>query len=357
MDGVFHLIFRCGEVGRTYNRSFGTFLDEIPVNNSRHVGKYGTINPSKESVGVSEFVTSIFRNVKDAGDVFSVDYSIDFGSWFLDMWGTLVLVEFDSMDQVESSSTSKALVVAIGIIGSQVYKKLVVGGEACVNIVAMISIFGKKLEVDEMEGLKHLYLCIEKGYNSMPLDLPGTPFKKAMKAHDEARYSKRLSKKQLFFENYDYAMDLFLIYVVTLSIFPGFLYENTGSHQLGTWYPLVLVTTYNVSNLAVRYVPLIKVLKMESRKGITVLVLSRFVFIPLFYFTSKYGDQGWMIVLVIFLGVTTGYPAMSIMTVAPQSCTGPDRYALGNMLVLSLQIGGVIGIGIDWLWIIGNGSF
>ncbi|GJR12490.1 abscisic acid 8'-hydroxylase 2-like protein [Tanacetum coccineum] len=47
--------------------------------------------------------------------------------------------------------------------------------------VAMISIFGKKLEVDEMEGLKHLYLCIEKGYNSMPLDLPGTPFKKAMK--------------------------------------------------------------------------------------------------------------------------------------------------------------------------------
>ncbi|GKC68425.1 hypothetical protein Tco_1101023, partial [Tanacetum coccineum] len=32
-------------------------------------------------------------------------------------------------------------------------------------------------------------------------------------------------------------------------------------------YPLVLVTTYNVSNLAVRYVPLIKVLKLESRKG------------------------------------------------------------------------------------------
>lgn len=45
----------------------------------------------------------------------------------------------------------------------------------------MISVFGKKLEVDEMEGLKHLYHCIEKGYNSMPLDLPGTPFRKAMK--------------------------------------------------------------------------------------------------------------------------------------------------------------------------------
>ncbi|XP_071741016.1 abscisic acid 8'-hydroxylase 2-like [Rutidosis leptorrhynchoides] len=48
--------------------------------------------------------------------------------------------------------------------------------------VAMISVFGNKLEANEMEGLKHLYHCIEKGYNSMPLDLPGTPFKKAMKA-------------------------------------------------------------------------------------------------------------------------------------------------------------------------------
>ncbi|CAH1446798.1 unnamed protein product [Lactuca virosa] len=48
--------------------------------------------------------------------------------------------------------------------------------------VAIISVFGKKLEVDEMKGVKHLYQCIEKGYNSMPLDLPGTPFNKAMKA-------------------------------------------------------------------------------------------------------------------------------------------------------------------------------
>ncbi|KAI3819489.1 hypothetical protein L1987_13328 [Smallanthus sonchifolius] len=48
--------------------------------------------------------------------------------------------------------------------------------------VAMISVFGKETEVNEIEGLKHLYHCIEKGYNSMPLNLPGTPFKKAMKA-------------------------------------------------------------------------------------------------------------------------------------------------------------------------------
>lgn len=47
--------------------------------------------------------------------------------------------------------------------------------------VAMISVFGNKRDF-EVEGIKHLYDCIEKGYNSMALDLPGTPFHKAMKA-------------------------------------------------------------------------------------------------------------------------------------------------------------------------------
>lgn len=46
--------------------------------------------------------------------------------------------------------------------------------------VAMISVFGNKRDF-EVEGIKNLYHCIEKGYNSMALDLPGTPFHKAMK--------------------------------------------------------------------------------------------------------------------------------------------------------------------------------
>ncbi|OAY61198.1 abscisic acid 8'-hydroxylase 2 [Manihot esculenta] len=50
--------------------------------------------------------------------------------------------------------------------------------------VAMISVFGEK-QHSEMEGIKHLYRCLEMGYNSMPLDLPGTPFHKAMKARKQ----------------------------------------------------------------------------------------------------------------------------------------------------------------------------
>nr|QNS29973.1 cytochrome P450 [Nothapodytes nimmoniana] len=48
--------------------------------------------------------------------------------------------------------------------------------------VAMISVFGDNQDVQEMKKIKFWYQCLEKGYNSMPLDLPGTPFRKAIKA-------------------------------------------------------------------------------------------------------------------------------------------------------------------------------
>ncbi|KAH7838857.1 hypothetical protein Vadar_031999 [Vaccinium darrowii] len=139
------------------------------------------------------------------------------------------------------------------------------------------------------------------------------------KGEDEVKQHEILSKKQLLFQNMDYALDLYLIYVLTLSIFPGFLYENTGTHhKLGSWYALVLIAMYNVWDLISRYIPVIECLKIKSRKGLTLAVLSRFLLIPAFYFTAKYGSQGWMIVLVSFLGLTNGYLTVCVMTEAPK---------------------------------------
>lgn len=44
-----------------------------------------------------------------------------------------------------------------------------------------MSAFGDKEEPTEIEAIKLLYQSLEKGYNSMPLDLPGTLFHKSMK--------------------------------------------------------------------------------------------------------------------------------------------------------------------------------
>ncbi|XP_028783212.1 equilibrative nucleotide transporter 3-like [Neltuma alba] len=165
----------------------------------------------------------------------------------------------------------------------------------------------------------------------------------------------RKGNKQLLMENIDYAVDIFLIYVLTLSIFPGFLSEDTGWHGLGTWYALVLIAMYNAWDLIGRYIPLVKVLKLESRKMLMMASVGRFLMVPAFYFTAKYGDQGWMIMLTSVLGLTNGYLTVCVMTSAPQGYKGPEQNALGNLLVLCLIAGIFSGVVLDWLWLIGKG--
>lgn len=74
---------------------------------------------------------------------------------------------------------------------------------------------------------------------------------------------------------------------------------------------------YNVWDLVGRYVPLLKPIKLTSRKGLVYACLSRFLFIPAFYFTAKHGDQGWMIMLTSVLGLSNGYLTVCVLTEAP----------------------------------------
>ncbi|XP_052178591.1 equilibrative nucleotide transporter 3-like isoform X2 [Diospyros lotus] len=179
---------------------------------------------------------------------------------------------------------------------------------------------------------------------------PGQP-----QAEEDPKRFERLSNTQLFLQNIDYALDMFLIYALTLSIFPGFLSEDTGAHSLGGWYALVLIAMYNVWDLIGRYIPLVELFKLESRRGLTVAILSRFLLVPAFYFTAKYGDQGWMIMLTSFLGLTNGYLTVCVLTSAPKGYKGPEQNALGNILVLFLLGGIFAGVTLDWLWLIGKG--
>ncbi|CAJ1979028.1 unnamed protein product [Sphenostylis stenocarpa] len=175
------------------------------------------------------------------------------------------------------------------------------------------------------------------------------------RVNEDDKQFERKGNKQLFMENIDYALDLFLIYALTLSIFPGFLSEDTGSHSLGTWYALVLIAMYNVCDLIGRYIPLSKTLKLESRKMLTTVIVSRLLFVPAFYFTAKYGTQGWMIMLTSFLGLSNGYLTVCVLTSAPKGYKGPEQNALGNLLVLFLLGGIFAGVTLDWLWLIGKG--
>ncbi|VYS49676.1 unnamed protein product [Arabidopsis thaliana] len=173
---------------------------------------------------------------------------------------------------------------------------------------------------------------------------------------DESKIQK-LTKKQLLRQNIDLGINLSLIYVVTLSIFPGFLYENTGEHRLGDWYAPVLVAMYNGWDAISRFIPSIKPLAMESRKWITVCVVARLLLVPAFYFTAKYADQGWMLFLTSFLGLSNGYLTVCIFSTAPKGYNGPEANALGNLMCVFLLGGIFAGVCLGWLWLIGNDSF
>ena len=83
-------------------------------------------------------------------------------------------------------------------------------------------------------------------------------------------------------------------------------------------YPLVLVAMYNALDFVGRYTPLVKHLNLESRKGLFISIVTRFLFIPAFYFTAKYADKGWMIMLFSLLGLTNGHLTICVLTAAPK---------------------------------------
>ncbi|XP_048591406.1 equilibrative nucleotide transporter 3-like [Brassica napus] len=150
-----------------------------------------------------------------------------------------------------------------------------------------------------------------------------------------------LSNQQLAHQNLDRVISLFLIYALTLSIFPGFLYENTGKHSLHSWYPLVLVTCFNLSDALSRYITMVKPLKMQSGKVIVASVLARMLFLPAFYITARYADQGWMITLTSFLGISNGYLTVCVLTQTPKRTYNvSEANTLGNILVASM-LGGI----------------
>lgn len=83
-------------------------------------------------------------------------------------------------------------------------------------------------------------------------------------------------------------------------------------------YAPVLIAMYNGWDSIARFIPSVKILAMESRKWITGCVIARFLLVPAFYFTAKYADQGWMIFLTSFLGLSNGYLTVCIFSIAPK---------------------------------------
>ncbi|KAI3525140.1 hypothetical protein L2E82_02434 [Cichorium intybus] len=144
----------------------------------------------------------------------------------------------------------------------------------------------------------------------------------------------------------------FVIYVVSLSIFPGYLSENVSSAYFKDWYPIILITTFNVGDflgkcLTAVYLP-------RRSKGAICCCMARVVFYPLFM-ACIHGPK-WMrtevpvIVLTLLLGVSNGYLTSVLMILAPKSVPVDESEVVGIAMETSLVVGLVVGSAFGWLW-------
>lgn len=107
------------------------------------------------------------------------------------------------------------------------------------------------------------------------------------------------------------------VYTITLAIFPGFLAEDVSSQQLGSWYPVLLITAFNIADVIGKTLPVQAQLAMQNRNWILNLCLARILFLPAFYVAVQGFGPGVMSVLTLALGVTNGYLTAVSMMIAP----------------------------------------
>ncbi|GAV82503.1 Nucleoside_tran domain-containing protein [Cephalotus follicularis] len=144
------------------------------------------------------------------------------------------------------------------------------------------------------------------------------------------------------------------IYAVTLSIFPGFIAENLESKALADWYPVLLITLYNIADFMGKSFTVIHVLK--SIKKATWTCVSRLLFYPLFG-VCLHGPK-WLrseipvMVLTCMLGLTNGYLTSVIMILAPKMVPVSESELSAIVMVVFLGVGLVSGSVLGWLWVI-----
>ncbi|KAK4481184.1 hypothetical protein RD792_012065 [Penstemon davidsonii] len=147
---------------------------------------------------------------------------------------------------------------------------------------------------------------------------------------------------------------IFIIYAVTLSIFPGFLAENIKSDLLKDWYPIVLIATYNVSDFVGK--SLTGVYLMKGIGKATWGCVMRLLFYPLFI--SCFRGPEWLrteapvVVLTVMLGLSNGYLTSVLMILAPKEVVESEAEVAAIVMALMLGMGLVAGSVIGWFWII-----
>lgn len=145
-----------------------------------------------------------------------------------------------------------------------------------------------------------------------------------------------------------------LIYIVTLSIFPGYITEDVHSDLLGDWFPVLLIAAFNVFDLVGK--SLTAVYMFTDEKIAVGGCIARLLFYPLFW-GCLHGPMFLrteipVALLTCLLGLTNGYLTSVLMILVPKSVPLKHSETAGIVSVLFLVIGLASGSVLAWFWVI-----
>lgn len=151
-----------------------------------------------------------------------------------------------------------------------------------------------------------------------------------------------------------YGFGMLILYVVTLCIFPGYITEDVHSQILNDWYPILLITGYNVFDLVGK--SLTALYTISNAKFAIATCFARLLFLPLFY-VCLHGPEFFrteipVTILTCLLGLTNGYLTSVLFILAPKTVQLQHAETAGIVVVLFLVIGLASGSVLSWFWVI-----
>ncbi|XP_068667156.1 equilibrative nucleotide transporter 1-like [Aristolochia californica] len=150
-----------------------------------------------------------------------------------------------------------------------------------------------------------------------------------------------------------FGFGIFLVYLISLSIYPGHVTADVHSQILKDWYPVLLITGYNVFDLIGK--SLLAIYLIENANIAVAACIARLLFYPLFlaclHGPKIFRSEIPVTFLTCLLGLTNGYFSGVLMIVAPK--TVPLQYSetVGIVLVLFLLVGLATGSIVANFWV------
>ena len=164
----------------------------------------------------------------------------------------------------------------------------------------------------------------------------------------------------LFVQTWSMGLSLFFAYAVTLSIFPGFLAEDVESEALGDWYPILLITFFNLMDFLGKTCPILDSFRFHNPVKLFAISLLRCAFYPLYLLATsgpallKGEPLGPIYVSIITgaLGFSNGWLTSNCLIEAPLRVVAQDAEKTEMLMVWFLLLGLLVGALLGWIWLL-----